>query len=359
MTGKEIRKETKEAVLSSDRDLQKQQHKLADGQPGVWETNPYRTHPQLLMDMDRIIREIAPLPEKARMEQIRKLADSDQKLNVRLVNDFAFRRVFHNKKALTGLLAALPDIPTEEIVDLEFLDPFQQGDYTADKEGILDVKVHLNHERKINIELQVRQQSYWKERSLFYLSRMYTSDLTSGTEYSALEPCIHISILTFDVLELDRLYSVVRLIEEKTSKVYSDKMSLRVLYLNKINTADEKEQQTEVYQWARLISAGDWKLLEEMAMQDEYKQEVVGEMERINSDRTLRYQYITREIEQLDRNSMRKDYIDQGIKIGEERGEKRLFALMDRMTAAGEGDRFRLLKDDPEALKRKYEEYHL
>ena len=29
---------------------------------------------------------------------------------------------------MTGLLAALPDIPVEEIVELEFLDPFQQGE---------------------------------------------------------------------------------------------------------------------------------------------------------------------------------------------------------------------------------------
>ena len=326
---------------------------------------------QQSMTVEQKLREILTLPESARQEQIQKLAESGQKLNVKLVNDFAFKRVFHNKKALTGLLAALLEIPVEEIKELEFLDPFQQGDYVSDKEGILDVKVHLNNERKINIELQVREQSFWKERSLFYLSRMYTSDLTKGVTYSALEPCIHISILTFDVLELDRLYSVVRLVEEKSGKVYSDKMSLRVLYLKKIPHADEEERKTEVYQWAKLISAKDWKDLEEMAMQDEYKQEAVNEMERINSDPALRYRYITREIEQMDRNSMREDYIEQGIKIGEERGvkigeergvkmgEKRVFELLERMKASGEEARFWQLKDDPEQLRKKYEEYQL
>ena len=33
---------------------------------------------------------------------IRKLADSDERLNIRLLNDFAFKTTFHNKAALTG-----------------------------------------------------------------------------------------------------------------------------------------------------------------------------------------------------------------------------------------------------------------
>ena len=58
-------------------------------------------------------------------EEIRMLADSDLTLNVQLINDFAFKKVFRNKKALTGLLSALLEIPVEKIVDLEFLDALQ------------------------------------------------------------------------------------------------------------------------------------------------------------------------------------------------------------------------------------------
>lgn len=88
-------------------------------------------------------------------EEIQKLADSDLPLNVQLINDFAFKKVFRNKKALTGLLSALLEIPAEQIVHLEFLDTLQLGNYRKDKKGILDIKVHLNNNRKINIEMQV------------------------------------------------------------------------------------------------------------------------------------------------------------------------------------------------------------
>ena len=86
---------------------------------------------------------------------IRKLADSDERLNIRLLNDFAFKTTFHNKAALTGLLSALLDIDPADIRKLEFMDSFLPGEYDDDKEGILDVKLLLNGDRKINIEIQV------------------------------------------------------------------------------------------------------------------------------------------------------------------------------------------------------------
>ena len=46
-----------------------------------------------------------------RHDLVQMLADSGQDLKVSLVNDFAFKHVFHNKKALKGLLSALLDIP--------------------------------------------------------------------------------------------------------------------------------------------------------------------------------------------------------------------------------------------------------
>lgn len=240
-------------------------------------------------------------------EEIQKLADSDLPLNVQLINDFAFKKVFRNKKALTGLLSALLEIPAEQIVHLEFLDTLQLGNYRKDKKGILDIKVHLNNNRKINIEMQVEQEDYWKERSLFYLGRMYTGDLAAGEDYSLLEPCIHIGILAFDLPDTNGFYSRVRLMDEKTHQIYSDKMSLRVLYLNRLDQADEAERQTEVYRWAKLISARDWEDLRRIAMEDQYKAEAVKEMEKINADRKLRYEYISQEIARLDENTRRAE----------------------------------------------------
>lgn len=95
--------------------------------------------------------------------------------------------------------------------------------------------------------------------------------------------------------------------DEKTHQIYSDKMSLRVLYLNRLDQADEAERQTEVYRWAKLISARDWEDLRRIAMEDQYKAEAVKEMEKINADRKLRYEYISQEIARLDENTRRAE----------------------------------------------------
>ena len=42
-----------------------------------------------------------------------------------------------------------------------------------------------------------------------------------------------------------------------------------------------------------------------------------------------------------------------------QQGEQRLFMLLERMKTAGEETQFWQLKDDPEKLRKKYEEYHL
>ena len=95
--------------------------------------------------------------------------------------------------------------------------------------------------------------------------------------------------------------------DEKTHQIYSDKMSLRVLYLNRLDQADEAERQTEVYRWAKLISARDWEDLRRIAMEDQYKAEAVKEMEKINADRKLRYEHISQAIARLDENPRRAE----------------------------------------------------
>ena len=206
---------------------------------------------------------------------LKTLADSDCPLDISLTNDFAFKKTFRNKKALTGLLSCLLDIPAGQIADIGFPDTFLHGDYVEDHEGILDIRLVLNHRKHINIEIQMHTYPFWEERSLFYLAKMYTEDFCKGEDYSSLKECIHISILGFD-LEQKKLFSVIRLMGDRNCRVYSSKLSLRVLYLKQIENATEEEKQTDVYKWARLISVRGWEELKRMAGSDEYMNPAVA-----------------------------------------------------------------------------------
>lgn len=52
---------------------------------------------------------------------------------------------------------------------IEITDPFTLGENDEEKEGILDIKLILNQNRKINIEMQNTYQDDWTERSLFII----------------------------------------------------------------------------------------------------------------------------------------------------------------------------------------------
>lgn len=65
---------------------------------------------------------------------------------------------------------ALLGLKEDEIADLKVTDPFEEGESEQEKEGILDVKIYLNNNKKINIEMQNRYQNDWTERSLFIIA---------------------------------------------------------------------------------------------------------------------------------------------------------------------------------------------
>lgn len=269
--------------------------------------------------------------DEAIHERLNRMAQSKERLNILLTNDFAFKKTFHNKKALKGLLSALLKIPVEEIETLEFPETILTGEFRLDREGILDVKVLLNNKKKINVEIQVKKFLFWEERSIFYNCKMFIDNFEKGMHYSKLETCIHISILNFNLSECDGLYSEIGLINAKNGNLYSDKFSFRVLYLNRINDASDEEKQTDIYKWARLISAKDWAELEQSAACNEYMKEACDEMEKINSNKTLRYNYLRKEMEESDRATLRfGGYLEgkaEGIAEGVVTGEARISRL--------------------------------
>ncbi|MBT9777288.1 Rpn family recombination-promoting nuclease/putative transposase [Clostridium sp. MCC353] len=175
-------------------------------------------------------------------------------------------------------------MPAEDIKELEFPDTFLHGEYEGDREGILDVRIHLNNERKINIEIQILEYPFWEERSLYYLSKMFIDGFAKGESYSVLEECIHISILGFDLFHADHYFSKIRLMDEKTHTIYSDKLSLRILYLNQLEQVSVEESKEEVYKWAKLISAKDWKVLKDGMGQNE--------IDRLERDETFKNEMI-------------------------------------------------------------------
>ena len=80
--------------------------------------------------------------------ELRKRAASNEELNIRLTNNYAFQKVFKNEEIVKGFLMALLHLKENEIESLEVTDPFVEGEVEEEKEGILDVCLILNGGKK-------------------------------------------------------------------------------------------------------------------------------------------------------------------------------------------------------------------
>ena len=63
----------------------------------------------------------------------------------------------------------------ETVKNIVIKNPINLSENVTGKEFILDIKVMLNDETLINLEMQVANEYNWPERSLAYLCRAYDS----------------------------------------------------------------------------------------------------------------------------------------------------------------------------------------
>lgn len=258
------------------------------------------------------------LKNKINDEQLKIRAISDEKITVKLTNNYAFQKIFKNTKIVKGFLMALLDLKEYEIKKIEITDPFTLGENDEEKEGILDIKLILNQNRKINIEMQNTYQDDWTERSLFYNCRMFTDGLKKGHPYGEIPPCIHVGILNFNQMISPNYYHKFSLMDEKTKEIYSRKFQFHMLELKKLKYAKEKQKRKPLYQWAKLIAAQTWEELEQESKGNKYMERALEEMIKISQDEMERYLYLREEMAESDRVSQ----IQSAKRIGRKEGKK-------------------------------------
>lgn len=242
-------------------------------------------------------------------------------LTYRLTNDYMFRAVFQkNEDALHGLLCALLDLSWEQISDITILNPIILGEAINEKTIVLDIKILLNDNRILDLEMQVANEGDWPERSLYYLCQTFSS-LPKGATYNSLLPVIHIGILSFTpVTDNPQFYATYLMSDTKTHKIYSDKLSLRMLDLSKINTLTNAEKKSDLYRWAKLFTATTWEEVRALASEDSNISKACFTLHEMTEDERIQEQCNARIRYMLDRNSAVQNGFDRGYATGREDG---------------------------------------
>jgi len=250
------------------------------------------------------------------------------KIEYSMTNDYMFRMVLQsNNTVLKGLISSMMHVALNDIENVEIVNPIELGKHIDDKDFILDVKVMLNDNTIINLEMQVTNYSNWTNRSLSYLCRAF-DNVQKGEDYNSAIPVTHIGFLDYDLFpdELE-FYSTYMLQNVETGKIYNSKFRLSVLSLNQIKLATKEDKKWHIDEWARLFKATTWEELKMIAEKDKVYSEAANSIYVQNSDETIRAmcearqeaifheQYVQKQLKEL--KETREEAISQKKQLAE------------------------------------------
>lgn len=155
--------------------------------------------------------------------------------------DFAFKQLFGSERnkhiTIVFLNAILQRTGRDKIKEVMFANQEFGGEYKEDKQSRLDIVVKTQANELINVEMQLSNQKDMFKRTLFYWSRLYTSQLQKGKGYHTLLPTITINICDFTLFEDNEHYhTTYHLYEDSTLqrlKATDDVLEIHFIEMNK------------------------------------------------------------------------------------------------------------------------------
>lgn len=247
-----------------------------------------------------------------------------------LTNDYMFRAVLQrSNETLKRLLSALLITPYENIASCEITNPIVLGESIDDKTCIMDVRVMLNNNRLINLEMQMGHLDNWCNRALFYLCRLFCN-IRSGQDYSKILPAMHIGILSESPFnDMDEFYSEYLLTNTKHPHIFSRNFSLRMLNLNQLDHIPEKERTSELCLWARLFKARTWEDIRMLTNENKSLKEAANHLRVLSEEEKIQIQCEGRERYFMDMSCSRNEGIAEGMKKGMETAMKLSLRLVE------------------------------
>lgn len=236
--------------------------------------------------------------------------------------DFAFKEIMTDEKARTGFLSAILKLNPADIKESRLLNTNLRKTHEDDKLGVLDVRVLMNDDTEIDIEVQLTKLTVWAERSLFYLSKMYAGQISPGDHYGKFKKCVSISILDFVLFDDSKdFYSCFHITEDTRHTLLTDKMEFHVLELPKL-PKELKAGSSNLLLWAKFINAEQKEEFDMIAQKDPYIESAYQKLQVISQDKQKRLEYEAREKAVRDHNQFIYEAEIRGREEGREEGRK-------------------------------------
>ena len=155
-------------------------------------------------------------------------------LKYKFTNDTLFKIFFtQNPDLLKRLVAVLLGIKYESIEQFVVTNAEMPPEATGDKFCRLDINMIVDG-RRVDLEIQVKDEHDFPERTLFHWAREYSNALGEGGEYIDLPQVLIISIVAFKLFDCVEFFSEFLPLEATRHTLLTDRMSLQYYELPKL-----------------------------------------------------------------------------------------------------------------------------
>ena len=243
--------------------------------------------------------------------------------------DFAFKELMRNDIVRKGFISAVLDISPESVKSTVLLNTNLPKIHEDEKQGILDVRLTMNDDTEIDIEIQLAYMSAWADRSTFYVSKMLVEQVGINKKYTNIKKCIGINILDFEYMkETERFHTVYHLREDTEHIKYTDIMEIHIVELPKLPKTDDG---TDLYDWIKFIKAEDKEEFEMLSKENEYLKTAYETLEEISADQQKRLEYTARQKALYDYNTLMEENYERGRAEEREKNIKNMILLLKQL----------------------------
>lgn len=159
--------------------------------------------------------------------------------------------------------------------------------------SILDLHVTTEKDMHVNIKIQLINQYNMIKRTIFYMSKLFLSQLRKGEDYSYLNKTVTINILNFNYLADEKFIKCYGLFEKETKSLLTDLLEIIFIELPKFNMFKErykdiqynKDYNEKLYKWLTFLSNPMGKEIEEFMKTDGEIKEAMDVLYKISGDK--------------------------------------------------------------------------
>ena len=187
-----------------------------------------------------------------------------------------------------------------------------------DKLGILDLQLDINNKEKVDVEIQLLKRTDFIKRLLWYLTKMYSSQINRGNKYYKLKRVVLIAIIDFKLeqtKEFKEMETIWNFIEtKKREKILTEDLEVRIIELNKAKDMYRNNKKDEKAQWMLFLDNPNSKEVKTIMKENEEINDAVIKVKEMTEDEKMERLAFLRQKAIMDEDGIRDAGYEDGRK---------------------------------------------